>query len=62
MWHRGMNNWTWEESTLLLEIVDVKLPLGYEEWRDISTKCNNFHRQLSTFTDTLDRDAFCCKV
>ena len=44
MWHRGMNNWTWEESTLLLEIVDVKLPLGYEEWRDISTKCNNFHR------------------
>ena len=52
-----MHDWTWDDSSMLLEIVEFKLFPGYgEEWRGVSTE-NIFPPcyQLSTLTDYLGR-------
>ena len=48
-----MHDWTWDDSSMLLEIVEFKLPPGYgEEWRVVSNE-NIFPPcyQHSTLTD-----------
>jgi len=52
-WNARLHDWTWDDSSMLLEIVEFKLPPGYgEEWRGVSNE-NIFPPcyQLSTLTD-----------
>jgi hypothetical protein len=42
-----MHDWTWDDSSMLLEIVEFKLPPGYgEEWRGVSNEIY-FHPVIS---------------